>query len=89
MTNTRKVIFYAVPIFAALLLSELGARAFFAFKVGPSILLYGTPFHHKNVGTRTQPSISTPPTQAEVKAYKKSYGPRHMAATAERQQRGI
>jgi lysophospholipase L1-like esterase len=59
LTWKKKVIFSIITLTASFLLLELCFRVVFAFYVGPSVLLYGTPFARKTVKT-TPPSIVEP-----------------------------
>jgi hypothetical protein len=47
LTRKKKVLFYIIILLALFLIFELSARTYFAFKVGPSVFLYGTSFHRK------------------------------------------
>jgi len=49
LTWKKKILFSITTLAVSFLLLELGFRLVFAFYVGPSVLLYGTPFHRKNV----------------------------------------
>jgi hypothetical protein len=61
LTREKKFLFYIITLLAFSLILELSASTYFAFKVGPSVLLYGTRFHHKG--------IQVPETRPEAKNY--------------------
>ena len=58
-----------VTLLTLLLILEMGARAYFAFRVGPSVLLYGTRFLRKQVQPASQSSIQDRGTKPEAKIY--------------------
>jgi hypothetical protein len=61
LTREKKFLFYIITLLAFSLILELSASTYFAFKVGPSVLLYGARFHHKG--------IQVPETRPEAKNY--------------------
>lgn len=68
LTWKKKIVFSFITATAAFLLFELCFRVFFAFYVGPSVLLYGTPFARKEV--KVTPSASQVlKTEPEAKDY--------------------
>jgi len=69
LTWKKKIVFYMIACGASLLLLELCFRVFFAFYVGPSVLLYGTPFDRAQI----EGAASTPGTNVEVEREAKTY----------------
>lgn len=71
LTRKKKVLFYIITLLALFLILELSARTYFAFKVGPSVFLYGTPFHRKGIQVpETNPEAKQiPGTRPEAKNY--------------------
>ena len=61
----RRIVFYCAACAAAFLVLELCFRVFFAFYVGPSVLLYGTPLAREHV----QPALAPRQVEREAKTY--------------------
>ncbi len=66
----KKVLFSVVTLLALCLILEIGARAYFAFKVGPSVLLYGTSFARRQIQPASESYIRHPKTKPEAKNYR-------------------
>ena len=49
LTRKKKLLFSLVTLLILLLILEFGTRAYFAYKVGPSVLAYGTRLHRKQI----------------------------------------
>ena len=49
----RRITFYVVMVLVSFLIVEAGFRAVLAFRVGPSVLYYGTPFQRQDVPAKT------------------------------------
>jgi lysophospholipase L1-like esterase len=49
----RRITLYVVMLLLSFLMVEVGFRAVLAFRVGPSVLYYGTPFQRQNVPVKT------------------------------------
>jgi len=67
LTWGKRVIFPVIVILISFLLLEVCLRVFFAFNVGPSVLLYGTPFHRRQVQGEV---AASGPTKTEFKTYR-------------------
>lgn len=65
----KKLAFSIITASTAFLLFELCFRVVFAFFVGPSVLLYGTPFARKEVTVTSSSSLQKPATEPEAKDY--------------------
>ena len=60
-SRLKKVVFSAIILLAGFSILELEMRIFFSFKVGPSVLLYGTPFSRQEAsGSARQGQDSMP-----------------------------
>jgi len=49
----RRITLYVVMLLVSFMVLEAGFRAVLAFRVGPSVLYYGTPFQRQNVPVKT------------------------------------
>jgi lysophospholipase L1-like esterase len=67
LTWKKKLLFSVLTLAATFLLLELCFRVFFAFYVGPSVLLYGTPFARKAV--RVTPALLAQKAEPEAKTF--------------------
>ena len=65
----KRLLSYAIVALITLLLFEAGARVYFSFKVGPSILLYGTSFDRKHIEASTRTDDTDPARMGEAKTY--------------------
>jgi len=54
----KKSVFWLVVLAIPFLVLELGARAFFAYQLGPSMLLYGTSFNRQKSGDTTSGDLN-------------------------------
>jgi len=54
----KKLLFYSAVLIVTLLAIELAFRAVFAFKVGPSVFLYGTRFHWKAIEQKSNQTVA-------------------------------
>lgn len=52
-SSFRKITFYVVTLLVSFLVLEASFRSVLAFRVGPSVLYYGTPFQRQNVPAAT------------------------------------
>jgi len=67
LTWKKKVIFSFLTFLVSVVVLEMTARVYFAFKVGPRVLLYGTSFHRKEIKL----SVNAAAKKPEIKTYKK------------------
>ena len=70
LTCKKKALFSTVGLLALCLILEIGARAYFASKVGPSVLLYGSRFARRQIQPVSQSYIQHPKTKPEAKNYR-------------------
>lgn len=63
----KRLLFSSFALLVTLLILELGIRAYFAYKVGPSVLLYGTRFHQGKILSASQSSIQHRAARPEAK----------------------
>ncbi len=68
----KRLLFSLLILIVVILIAELCMRAVFAFMVGPSVLLYGTPFHRRQVDSETPSSGGNGERQQNVKEIRAS-----------------
>jgi hypothetical protein len=69
LTRKKKIIFYLLTFSFSILILELCFRVFFAFFVGPSVLLYGSPFDRDQIEMATPSSSQKSATKPEAKTF--------------------
>ncbi len=69
LTWKKKIIYSIIALSASFLILELCFRVLFAFYVGPSVLLYGTPLARKQIEVAPASSMQTPETMPEAKTF--------------------
>jgi len=65
----KRILLSALVMLGLPLTLELLARGYFAFNVGPSVLLYGTQFHRKKIQPASPTSKQSQTASAEAKAF--------------------
>ena len=65
----KHLLSFTIVVLVTLVLFEVGARVYFSFKVGPSILLYGTSFDREHVEAAVRSDDEGPAGMGEAKTY--------------------
>ncbi len=65
----KRLVFTVLAGLLSVSIAELGVRVLFAFKVGPSVLLYGTPFQRRQVLIPAEAAVQSPGARPEAKTY--------------------